>query len=142
MTEIIIIIRGRQGGKTTEMIRLAAEHQSYIVCPDRIRARQIWERAKDMGLTIPFPLTADEWQKHAYHPPGVRGLLFDDLDQIIQKMSGTVPVLAASWAADEDGETREIPIRRRDPAETVARLRAGGLPEDIIAEMTNGDGDG
>ena len=98
MTEIIV--RGRQGGKTTELIRRAAETYGYIVCTDRRRARQIAEHAREMGLDIPFPLTADEWQKRAYHPPGVRGLLFDDLDRIIQGMTA-VPVLAATWTAEE-----------------------------------------
>jgi hypothetical protein len=94
-----IIIRGRQGGKTSELIRRSAETGCYIVCTDRRRAWQIAEQARDIGLNIPFPLTAAEWQKHAYHPPGVRGLLFDDLDRIIQGMTA-VPVLAATWTAD------------------------------------------
>lgn len=95
-----IIVRGRQGGKTTELIRRSAETGGYIVCTTRQRAWQIKQQAEDLGLYIPFPLTVAEWEKHAYHPPGVRGLLFDDLDRIIQAMSA-VPVLAATWTADE-----------------------------------------
>ena len=95
-----IIVRGRRAGKTTEMIRLAAETGSYIVCTDQRRARQIAERARELGLSIPFPLTAEEWAGRHYHPPGVRGIAFDDLDRIIQGMS-SVPVLAATWTADE-----------------------------------------
>ena len=98
MTEIIV--RSRQGGKTTELIRRAAETGGCIVCTDRRRARQIAEHARKMGLSIPFPLTADEWQRHDYHPPGVRSLLFDDLDRIIQGMTA-VPVIAATWTAGE-----------------------------------------
>ena len=97
MTEIIV--RSRQGGKTTELIRRAADAQAYIVCTDQRRARQIAVQARDMGLSIPFPLTAHEWQERHYHPPGVRGLMFDDLDRIIQGMT-TVPVLAATWTAE------------------------------------------
>ena len=96
-----LIVRGRQGGKTTEMIRLAAETQAYILCTDHQRARQIAVQAQEMGLSIPFPLTASEWQERRYHPPGVRGLMFDDLDRIIQGMTA-VPVLAATWTSDED----------------------------------------
>ena len=99
MTEIIV--RARQGGKTTELIRRAAETGSYIVCTDRRRASQIAEHARKMGLDIPFPLTAGEWQRHHYYPPGVHGLLFDDLDRIIQGMS-SAPVLAATWTAEEN----------------------------------------
>ena len=57
-------------------------------------------QARELGLVIPFPLTAGEWQRCAYHPPGVQGLLFDDLDRIIQGLS-TVPVIAATWTAEE-----------------------------------------
>jgi hypothetical protein len=95
-----IIVRSRQGGKTTELIRRAAETGGYIVCTDRRRARQIADHAREMGLTIRFPMTAGEWQRHNYHPPGVRGLLFDDLDRIIQGLTA-VPVLAATWTAEE-----------------------------------------
>ena len=98
MTEIIV--RGRQGGKTAELIRRAAEAGGYIVCTDQRRARQIAEHARQLGLSIPFPLTVQEWAQHHYHPPGVSGLLFDDLDRIIQGMS-SVPVLAATWTAEE-----------------------------------------
>ena len=99
MTEIIV--RGRQGGKTTELIRRSAETGCYIVCTDARRARQIAHAAAGLGLSIPFPLTAGEWQGRAYYPPGTRGLLFDDLDRIIQGMS-PVPVLAATWTAAEE----------------------------------------
>jgi hypothetical protein len=95
-----IIVRARQGGKTTELIRRAAEAGGYIVCTDQRRARQIAEHARGLGLTIPFPMTAGEWQRRHYHRPGVRGLLFDDLDRIISGMSA-VPVLAATWTAEE-----------------------------------------
>ena len=101
MTEIIV--RGRQGGKTTELIRRAAEAGGYIVCTDQRRARQIAEHARKLGLTIPFPLTWEEFTGRHYHPPGVSGLLFDDLDRIIQGMS-SVPVLAATWTGEEQPE--------------------------------------
>jgi hypothetical protein len=97
-----IIMRGRQGGKTTELIRRAAETGAYIVCTDRRRAWQIARQAIDAGLAIQFPLTAGEWQERAYshYPRGMPGLLFDDLDQIIAGMS-VVPVLAVTWTTEE-----------------------------------------
>jgi hypothetical protein len=91
-----MIVRGRMAGKTTELIRRAAETGGYIVCTDKRRASQVFRQAKDMGITIPFPLTANEWSSANYHSRGVRGLLFDDLDRIMQMLS-SVPVLAATW---------------------------------------------
>lgn len=98
-----MIIRGRGNGKTSELIRLAAETGTYIVCTDHRRAWQIAQQAEGMGLSIPFPLTAEEWQRRSYGPPGVQGMAFDDLDRIIQGMTG-VPVLAATWTADDEPE--------------------------------------
>lgn len=104
-----LIVRGRQGGKTTELIRRSAESGGYIVCTDQQRAGQIARQAKDLGLDIPFPLTAAEWLKRAWYPPGVRGMLFDDLDRIIQALTGPVPVLAATWTAEAGGAANPGP---------------------------------
>ena len=127
-----IIIRSRQGGKTTELIRRAPETGGYIVCTDQRRARQIAQQARDMGLNIPFPLTAREWQERNYHPPGVRGLLFDDLDRIIQSMTA-VPMLAATWTADK----RTPDVNRHGwheaGTESRARRRAHARPGTSLA---------
>jgi hypothetical protein len=96
-----LILRARQGGKTTELIRQSAETGAYIVCTTHQNARRIARQAEDMELSIPFPLTATEWRSGAYYPRGVRGLLFDDLDRIVQYLS-SVPVLGATWT--DDGE--------------------------------------
>jgi hypothetical protein len=100
MTEIIV--RGRQGGKTTELIRRAAESHGYIVCADRRQARWIAERAREMGADIPFPMSASEFFGAQFYQPGCRAFLFDNLDQIIQQMSHGVPVIAATWTAEDE----------------------------------------
>ena len=105
MTEIIL--RPRGGGKTTEMIRRSAEDGGYIVCTDHRRACQVAKQAEQLGLSIPFPLTAGEWHDRGYRAPGVRALLFDDLDRIIQAMSG-VPVVAATWTQDEEQHSERV----------------------------------
>jgi hypothetical protein len=102
MTEIIV--RGQAGGKTTELIRRAAEAGAYIVCTDTRRAGQVMRLARELGLTIPMPLTVGEWQERAYYPPGTRGLMFDDLDRIVQLLS-PVPVLAVTWTEDAEPAT-------------------------------------
>ena len=95
-----MIVRDRQAGKTTDLIRLAAENFAYIVCPNQRQATQIARQAKGMGLDIPFPLTADEFVRGEFYGRGIRGFLFDNLDQIMQQMAHGVPVIAASWTAE------------------------------------------
>jgi hypothetical protein len=94
MTELIV--RGRQGGKTTDLIRRSAGTGAYIVAADQRHAEYIARQARDLGMRPPPRMTASEWLARSYYGPGVPGLLLDDLDRIIAAMSH-VPVLAATW---------------------------------------------
>ena len=82
-----IIIGGRGSGKTTKLIRMSAENNIYIVCLDRRRALNIAAMAREMGLTIPFPITVEElpitrkssWFTEVY---------VDDADQVLERLIG------------------------------------------------------
>ena len=50
-----IILKGRQGGKTTELIKRSAETGAVIVCHDARTAHMVKNTAYGMGLTIPEP---------------------------------------------------------------------------------------
>lgn len=96
-----IIARGRAQGKTEELIRMSAETGDYIVTASHHEAWRIAQTAKAMGLTIPFPLTAYEFQQGQYHGGGVRGLLIDNAELVLRAMSA-VPVLAISLTLDAE----------------------------------------
>jgi hypothetical protein len=98
-----LIVRPRQGGKTTELIQLAAEHRAYIVCLNMREAQRIAGQAKKAGLDIPFPLTVEEFSRGDFYSRGIRGFLFDNLDVMLERLAHGVPVIAATWTA-EDGE--------------------------------------
>ena len=52
-------------------------------------------------------------------------------------LSLAIAAAPSAFTIHEDGRvSRNIIIRRRDPAEARERLRAMGMPEDIIAEIT------
>ncbi len=86
-----IVVSGKQSGKTYNLIKACAEKGGYIVCLDHKQAYSIAERAREMGLDIPFPLTADEFLAGAYHPPGVQRLFIDNADMLLQSMA-SVPI--------------------------------------------------
>ena len=90
-----VYARPRRGGKTTELVRLAAEEFLYVVCPDRQQVRYVQRVARDMGLDIPFPMTWGEFLRGDYRSKGVKGFVIDNLDLCIQQMT-TVPVRAVS----------------------------------------------
>ena len=87
-----IILKPRQTGRTTELIKMAAEHNLYIVTTDRNRALFIDKMAKDLGLKIPFPITVRELPIHPVMRHGcsfVNEVLVDDADQVLECLVGT-----------------------------------------------------
>jgi hypothetical protein len=90
-----IVTEPRQRGKTTELIRLSAEEDLYIVCANRTEAQRVAGVAREMGLSIPFPLTWGEFASRQYHGRGVKGFAIDNLDACIQQMT-PVPIRAVS----------------------------------------------
>ncbi len=89
----------RQRGKTTEMIRLAADEFLYIVCIDQREVKRIAGEAARLGLDIPFPLTWSEFEHHDYHGKGISGFIIDNLDLCVQSMT-TVPVRAVTLTGE------------------------------------------
>lgn len=96
-----VIVGSRQSGKTAKLIRLSAEHGSYIVCPTRRDVARIAARAKDMNLRISLPITFEEFLGHRYYARGVRGFLIDNADQLLAYLSD-VPIHAITINVEEE----------------------------------------
>jgi hypothetical protein len=90
-----VYAKPRQRGKTTDLIRLAADEFLYIVCIDRHEVARVWAEAEKMGADIPQPITWDEFANHHYYGSGIKGFVIDNLDMCIQQMT-TVPIRAVS----------------------------------------------
>lgn len=86
------MIRGRQEGKTTEAIRLAAADFLYIVCADLDRVQHVQRMAQEMGLSIPFPLTFDEFVGARFYGRGITGFVIEDAETLLQRLAGVTPV--------------------------------------------------
>ena len=82
-----IIIGGRGSGRTTELIKLSAENNIYIVCLNRSRALNIAAMAREMGLTIPFPITVAELPIKR-NSSWINEVYVDDADQVLESMIG------------------------------------------------------
>jgi hypothetical protein len=82
-----IILAGRGEGKTTELIHLSAEKWYYIVCEAVEDVARIAGEASDRGLQIPFPLTYNEFLNHQYLGGGIKGILVDNVDKLLQYIS-------------------------------------------------------
>jgi len=81
----------RGGGKTSQLIRKSAKTGYYIVCINQDNASYIQSKAIDMGLDIPFPITFHEFLHGRYSAAGVKGVLIDNADILLESVS-TVPI--------------------------------------------------
>lgn len=95
-----VCVRPRQGGKTAELIRLAAAEFLYVVCPDREQVRYVQRMARDRGHDIPMPLTWNAFTEGTYYGQGIKGFVIDNLDMCVQQMAG-IPIRAVSLTDPE-----------------------------------------
>lgn len=84
-----IVIGGRQTGRTTRMIKKAAENNIYIVVANSVRAKIVNEMARSMGLSIPYPVTVWELkQKNLIGRRYIREVYIDDADAVLEEFIG------------------------------------------------------
>jgi hypothetical protein len=95
-----VYVRPRQGGKTHELIELAAEEQLTIVCSTLEMVRNVEQRARDMNLDIPKPVSWRYLARGGLRGRRVKGLLVDDADACLQDLAGPVPVVALSLTGE------------------------------------------
>lgn len=85
-----IVIGGRQTGRTTRMIKKAAENNIYIVVANPARAHIVAWMAREMGLSIPYPVTVWELQqKKLIGRRDIREVYIDDADAVLEEFIGT-----------------------------------------------------
>lgn len=94
------IILPRGGGKTDRLIRASASTGCYIVCQSQDEAHVIQSRAMELELSIPLPISFDEFIRQEYYGFRMKGFLIDNLDLLIQKIAGRVPVIAVTLTND------------------------------------------
>lgn len=83
---------GRGEGKTTTLIKISADSGAYIVCFSMKEADRVHMEAIKMGLKIPLPITYDEFISRHYSPKGVRSLLIDNVDMLLQYIAKGTPI--------------------------------------------------
>lgn len=98
-----VIYRERQTGRSTELIKMCAEHDySIIVCPTLIRASYLFKMANDMGYKIPMPTTFRDFMNRHYEPRFINSFLFDDLDASLCELAMNVPIEAVVFEKKEE----------------------------------------
>ena len=120
MTKIIGF--GRCFGKTTMAILESHATGHYIVCANRRMADNTFRFAKQLGYTIPFPLSVSDTRfrftdgyKHSNEP-----VIIDDVEMILQAMLGcpidTITFDSPNVISTEDRYAEEIAELKKELA--------------------------
>lgn len=101
-----VICSGRKTSRTTQLIEMCAEAESlgeisYIVCHNHQTAYHIAERAREMGLSIRFPLSFEEFKKGLYNEQIIKNFYIDNADYLLQNMT-QVPIRAVVFEKEPD----------------------------------------
>lgn len=95
-----LIIKPRQSGRTTELIKRCAKYRyAAIVCPSRKQAEYVFKMANDIGESIPMPITFSEFVDGRFYAPNIEAFLFDNLDGCLEAYSHGVPIDSAVFEA-------------------------------------------
>ena len=94
------IIDKIQSGKTTKLLKIAVENNSYIIVPTKKRATQLYNHAIENGFSILFPITIQAIIENRYHPIGINSFVIDDIEEFIGAIIPHVPVIACTGTED------------------------------------------
>lgn len=86
-----IICRPSGSGKTSELIKQCAKKGGYIVCFNIEEADRVYEISNSMNVTIPFPITFEEFIRGQFFSSGVKMVYIDNIDLCLQTIS-KVPI--------------------------------------------------
>jgi hypothetical protein len=84
-----VIARGRQQGKTEELIKLCAENKGIFVCRNYKQIEIVNERVEKMGLEKIKCITHYEFtnfQRHGIYGLGIGGIYIDDVECLLQNI--------------------------------------------------------
>ena len=78
-----LLIKDKGSGKTTGLIYTSEATDYPIITHDNISKHYIMDMAKQMGCTIPEPLTVDELKRVPFYRG--KNVLFDNIESILER---------------------------------------------------------
>jgi len=99
-----VILKGKGEGKTTELIKMSVETNTYILVLDNKRQVEVARLAEELGYkNMLYPVTLEE-HFFAKKSSGMfnRRFLIDDADDILHHLIGDdIPILAITMTEGE-----------------------------------------
>lgn len=81
------LIMPRAVGKTIHLIRESATTGHTIVCANHLEAQGVLGFARKMHLSIPHPITYEDFLKQKYKGKDISGFLIDNADYLLQSLT-------------------------------------------------------
>lgn len=95
-----------------DILRFAAEHFLYVVCWKK-DATRLHQKAKKLGLDIPFPLSYRELLDKKYYGSGIEGIIVLDADMLLREICPTLNIAGISIRDKEAfSEFNRVPHKR------------------------------
>ena len=100
-----LIVGNRASGKTTKAIETSAREWKYIIVKDFAELRNIVQKANEMKLDIPYPLTIDELLSCNLNRTSMKvdGIIIDNALDVLQKIIN-VPITLATINVEREEE--------------------------------------
>ena len=87
-----IIAKPRCTGKTTELVKLSAKTNTYILVLNRQRQKEVARLADSMNMIIPYPVTLEDYMRTQFRGSFINHILIDDADEILQRFFHSVVI--------------------------------------------------
>ena len=116
----------RASGKTTLLIKESAKTGRPIIEPNALSAIYVEEQAKEMGLNIPEPISATNWNGGYYRGSNfnkIDGFLIDEVDSVLSSIFGK-PIVKATYTPKNIGAAKahDLKIAADNAADNFERM--------------------
>ena len=96
-----LIIKPRQSGKTSELIRMSEEANAYIITLNRGMAEYVSKMAKAQGHNIPHPIALNDYMRTGFKDSNVKHILIDNADMVLQHIFSEATIDAITMSSEE-----------------------------------------
>lgn len=99
-----LIYKERSCGKTTDILKIAAENHSTVVCATVMDCQSLARTALEMDLIIPPPMPFETFVNTHHRALGAlapTSFVFDNLDWILSRCADDISILAVSMNKPE-----------------------------------------
>lgn len=128
---MIKIIKPRQSGKTSELIRLSENRGEYIAVATKKRAECLFQQARKMKAKIPYPVTLGEVARGGIDRRHIRNILIDDADAVLKEAFPGVQIDVITMT-DTDADIPGADIQEMTSGEGCDFCKIAGKLLDVI----------